>query len=129
KADEKKPPDKKPDDAAKKPEAKADDEKKAEEEPKEDPDADVPDAAIAERHRIWAEKLSGAKTLNAAGVQIAFTARDFKDLKDFWSAVRKIVKDGLPREAALRALTVNPATMLGLERQLGTIQAGKIANL
>ena len=36
---------------------------------------------------------------------------------------------GLPREEALKALTVYPAEILGVADRLGTIEAGKIANL
>jgi hypothetical protein len=39
------------------------------------------------------------------------------------------VDAGLPQDAALAALTTVPAKILGVERQLGTIEAGKIANL
>ncbi len=36
---------------------------------------------------------------------------------------------GLSREEALKALTLNPAQIFGLDDQLGTLEAGKIANL
>lgn len=36
---------------------------------------------------------------------------------------------GLPREEALKALTVYPAEILGVDDKLGTIEPGKIANL
>ena len=36
---------------------------------------------------------------------------------------------GLPADAALAALTRNPAEMLGLGDRLGTVEAGKVANL
>lgn len=39
------------------------------------------------------------------------------------------VRNGIPRQAALEAITINPAKMLGLDDQLGTIEVGKIANL
>jgi imidazolonepropionase-like amidohydrolase len=35
----------------------------------------------------------------------------------------------LTEEAALKALTVQPARYLGLERSLGTLEPGKIANV
>jgi imidazolonepropionase-like amidohydrolase len=35
----------------------------------------------------------------------------------------------LPKDVALRALTLNPARILGIDRQLGSIEKGKIANL
>ncbi|MDX1532137.1 MAG: amidohydrolase family protein, partial [Rhodothermales bacterium] len=42
---------------------------------------------------------------------------------------RRIVEAGLSREDALAALTVGPAALLGLERALGTVEPGKLANL
>lgn len=43
--------------------------------------------------------------------------------------VAMAVKTGLPRQAALAALTQRPANLLGLEKELGTLEPGKIANL
>ena len=36
---------------------------------------------------------------------------------------------GLPEEEALRAVTINPAEMFGMDDKLGSIEPGKIANL
>ena len=36
---------------------------------------------------------------------------------------------GLPRDAALRAVTINPAQIIGAGAQLGSIEVGKIANV
>lgn len=44
-------------------------------------------------------------------------------------AVRLAVEAGLPEAEALRALTLDAARLLRVERQLGSIQPGKIANL
>jgi len=39
------------------------------------------------------------------------------------------VKEGLDRHTALRALTINPARIIGIDDRLGTIEAGKDADL
>jgi hypothetical protein len=39
------------------------------------------------------------------------------------------VRHGVPRDAALRAITLNPATMLGVEKRLGSLEVGKDANV
>jgi len=47
----------------------------------------------------------------------------------FVKNLQAAIKAGLSPEAALRALTIDPARILGLDRQLGTLEPGKIANL
>ena len=42
--------------------------------------------------------------------------------------VAMLVKCGLPRQAALEALTLRPAQLLGLEQTLGSIESGKAAS-
>ncbi len=94
-----------------------------------DPDADAPMAARTEKRRLWEETLANARKLYQAGVLIAFTTRGNKTPTEFWENLRKAVKDGLPREAALKGLTVSPARILGMEKHVGAVEAGKTANL
>jgi imidazolonepropionase-like amidohydrolase len=44
-------------------------------------------------------------------------------------AVAMAVKTGMPRAAALEALTIRPATLLGIERTYGSLEPGKSASL
>lgn len=46
-----------------------------------------------------------------------------------FDGLRTYVQGGLSRKAALASLTVNPAKALGLDGELGTLEAGKRANL
>ncbi len=39
------------------------------------------------------------------------------------------VRNGIPRDAALRAITLNPAKMLGLDARLGSLEVGKDAHV
>ena len=48
---------------------------------------------------------------------------------DFVAGVRKAIDNGLTAEQALRAVTLAPAQILGVDRQLGSLDAGKIANV
>lgn len=48
---------------------------------------------------------------------------------EFLPGVRKAIENGLSAEDALRATTLAPARIFGVDRQLGTIERGKIANL
>ncbi len=79
--------------------------------------------------RRYAEAAAGPGRLHAAGVRIAFTTRGLKGLSDVIPNLRKIVTAGLPEDAALAALTVEPARILHAEKLLGTVEPGKIANL
>lgn len=48
---------------------------------------------------------------------------------DFIPGIRKAITNGLSADDALRAVTISPARILGVDRQLGSIDKGKIANL
>ncbi|MEW6130844.1 MAG: amidohydrolase family protein [Acidobacteriota bacterium] len=78
--------------------------------------------------RMRAETPKGAAMLNQAGVKFAFTAGTQRPA-DFLSSVRRAVENGLSKDEALKALTINAAEIFGVSEQLGTIEAGKIANL
>lgn len=67
--------------------------------------------------------------LDKAGVRIALTSHGLRGSEEFLANVRTAVKRGLSADAALRALTITPAEMLGLEGRLGSLQAGKQASL
>jgi imidazolonepropionase-like amidohydrolase len=48
---------------------------------------------------------------------------------DYFPGIRKAIDNGLSADDALRATTINPAKILGIDRQLGSIDKGKIANI
>lgn len=48
---------------------------------------------------------------------------------DFLPGIRKAIENGLSADDALRATTLTPARIFGVDRQLGSIERGKIANL
>ncbi len=41
----------------------------------------------------------------------------------------RCVRNGIPRSAALEAITINPAKALGVDDRVGSIEVGKVANL
>ncbi len=71
---------------------------------------------------------SNAATLHAAGVRFALASGGARP-GEFLANVRKAIAAGLPRDVALQALTVRAADVAGVGTQLGSIEAGKIANL
>jgi imidazolonepropionase-like amidohydrolase len=96
------------------------------------PKVSPPEAAMnvsLERLMHWDLAPDNPARLAEAGVQIAFTTYGLRDSGTFLAAIRKAVKRGLRPEAALRALTVAPAEWFGASRRLGTLAAGKAANI
>jgi hypothetical protein len=67
--------------------------------------------------------------LNKAGVKFAFTSGGAANPKDTLRNIAKSISAGLPADVALRALTLGAAEILGVSDRLGSIEAGKIANL
>jgi imidazolonepropionase-like amidohydrolase len=68
--------------------------------------------------------------LAAAGVTIAITTDHPVVPINFLAHQAALsVKHGLDREAALRALTINPARIIGIDDRLGSIEPGKDADL
>jgi len=96
------------------------------EQPKEaDPDAVPPLRVLRLRERAP----STPAALHAAGVRFALASDGLPGAADFLRNVRRAVEAGLPAEAAIRALTLSPAEILGVADRLGSLDAGKIANL
>lgn len=73
--------------------------------------------------------LENAARLHQAGVLIALTAGDTHNSRNITQYAGLAVANGLPYEAALAAVTVNPAKVYGVEREIGSLEAGKAADL
>jgi imidazolonepropionase-like amidohydrolase len=69
-----------------------------------------------------------AAALNSAGIKFALASGGLS-ANVFMDNVRKAIAAGLPRNVALEALTIRAAEAAGVDAQLGSIEAGKIANL
>jgi imidazolonepropionase-like amidohydrolase len=67
--------------------------------------------------------------LARAGVPIAIIAQDAENERNLPFHAAMAAAFGLPREEALRAITYSPARILGIERELGSLAPGKIADL
>lgn len=79
--------------------------------------------------RFRAEVPKGPGRLAAAGVKFAFSSGGATTLADFFANAGKAVEGGLSRDAAIRAMTLGAAEILGVENRVGSIEKGKIANL
>jgi imidazolonepropionase-like amidohydrolase len=67
--------------------------------------------------------------LAKAGVPFAFSSGGFQFSRDVPFQAGRAVGWGLSREDALKALTLDAARILGVDSQVGSIEAGKVANL
>jgi imidazolonepropionase-like amidohydrolase len=72
---------------------------------------------------------SAAGELVKAGVKIAFAVPSETNARQLPYNAAESVAWGLPREEALKALTINSAEILGVADRVGSIEPGKIANL
>lgn len=67
--------------------------------------------------------------LAKAGVTFAFETGGLAQPRDFVRNAARAVKEGLPADAALRALTLDAAKIAGADKRLGSLDKGKIANI
>jgi len=72
---------------------------------------------------------SAAAELVKAGVKIAFAVPSETNARQLPYNAAQSVAWGLPRDEALKALTINSAEILGVADRIGSIEPGKIANL
>jgi len=72
---------------------------------------------------------SAASELARAGVTFAIAVPSDTNARQLPYHAAEAVARGLSREDALKALTINPAEMLGVADRIGSIEPGKIANL
>lgn len=79
------------------------------------------------RARVDAPKT--AARLQQAGVRFCFQSGAMTNMAQFLPNVANAISQGLARDEALRALTIRSAEILGVADRLGSIEAGKIANL
>jgi len=73
--------------------------------------------------------LENAARLNAAGVKLAFSEGGAERAPRLSQLAGVAVAHGLPWDAALAALTLNPAQMWGLGDRLGSLAPGKQADI
>jgi imidazolonepropionase-like amidohydrolase len=89
------------------------------------PDADESLSVLRDR----ANAPKGPAALDKAGILFAFESAGLSDAKDFLKNAQKTVANGLSKDAAIKALTINAATLAGAGDRLGSLDKGKIANV
>ncbi|MCA1578153.1 MAG: amidohydrolase family protein [Acidobacteria bacterium] len=90
------------------------------------PEAD-PEPLRVLRDRVEAQQTAGK--LARAGVRFAFQSGSLTNISDLLANANRTIENGLSPTDAVRAFTIWPATIFGVENQIGSIETGKIANV
>ena len=93
--------------------------------PSEDDWADI----TLDQLRAWDWAPENPALLRQQGLEIALSADGISDKKMFRKNLSGAIDRGLSEADALAALTTVPAKICGVEKFLGTIESGKLANL
>ncbi|WP_339675213.1 amidohydrolase family protein [Cyclobacterium marinum] len=86
------------------------------------------DALIKRGKNAYQEALSLASKYEKENIPFAFSSLGV-DKKDLFKNISLMIENGLSKEAALAALTTNPAKLLGIDEISGSISPGKMANM
>jgi imidazolonepropionase-like amidohydrolase len=94
---------------------------------------DVEDPYDAEQASLsdlkhWEMAPANLAELEKNNISFCITTADLKDKSAFLKNLRKAIKHGLTEKMALRALTFNPASFIGVQDKVGTLNPGKFAN-
>lgn len=77
----------------------------------------------------WTAQVSNLKLLHEAGLRFSVGTEGLGEPGHVFRSLRQAIQKGLPPQAALAALTRDPATLLGMQDRLGTLEAGKLAQI
>ncbi|MFY0594596.1 amidohydrolase family protein [Roseivirga sp.] len=100
-------------------------------EPKEIKDKDKSEEVIAleaKRDEFYKTYVTQAGKLQEAGIKFGFSTKGTSNGK-IKKNLMTMIENGLSEDAALAALTTNPASMLGIDKVTGTVESGKMANV
>ncbi len=71
----------------------------------------------------------GIIELYRKGVRFAFQTGSIQNVSSLLAQAERAISFGLPYEEAIKALTIYPAQIFGVENKLGSVEEGKIADL
>jgi hypothetical protein len=76
-------------------------------------------------------RINVPRMLAEAGIKIALRPESDSvgGCEDFLRKIAELVKSGLDRQVAKKAITINPAEMMAVDYRLGSLDVGKDANL
>jgi len=90
-----------------------------------------PELALPINFESLAARPDNAKLLHAAGVTVVLNASSgqVQSLRNLRQLAGNAINGGLDPAAALAAVTLNPARIYGVDKQLGSLTAGKLADV
>jgi imidazolonepropionase-like amidohydrolase len=97
--------------------------------PQRQPGQDDPERETLQALRERADAPRAAAALFKAGVRFAFNSGTLARPQDYVANAARAIDAGLPKEEAIKAMTIYPAQIFGLSEQLGSLEKGKIANV
>jgi len=97
--------------------------------PVEEANADPEDEPNLRTLRFRDQAPSTPSVFEKARVPFGFSGDGITSTKDFMAGIKLAIDKGLSKDAAVQALTLAPAKLLGLQSVVGSIEKGKIANL
>lgn len=72
---------------------------------------------------------TNAKTLYDNGILFSIQSSDSHNARNLPYHAAMCAAFGLPKDAALKAITINPAQILGVADKIGSLEVGKMANI
>jgi imidazolonepropionase-like amidohydrolase len=93
------------------------------------PEEDDWNAITLDQLRAWDWAPEDAAVLRAQNLEVALTTYELEDKAEFRKNLTTAIDRGFSENDALAALTTIPAKLCGVEQSLGTIEAGKMADL
>jgi imidazolonepropionase-like amidohydrolase len=72
---------------------------------------------------------TNAKTLYDAGIPFAIQSQDSHNARNLPYQAAACAAFGLPKDVALRSVTIAPAQIFGLADKIGSLETGKLANI
>jgi imidazolonepropionase-like amidohydrolase len=87
------------------------------------------DSVSLDELAAWEQGPANPRWLAEKGLQVSLTSSKLPRNQNFWTNLHQAIDAGLTPEQAHAMLTTNPADLLGVSDTLGTVEAGKHANL
>ena len=78
--------------------------------------------------RYWSQAPSNPQKVSKYNIPFVFTGSNIKSSEEFFENIKKAINYGLDPVIALKALTIYPAKILGMEDKIGVLKTKSLAN-